>query len=621
MKFPATLLLALLLAGPTQAADTQTLLQLIDYVGVDYPEAVAGGAIINELEYAEMREFSTRISATITTLESPPPELAGLAGRLASSVEQKHEPAEIAALTADMRRLIMENYEVALTPARLPDLRRAQELYARNCASCHGDHGGGDGPAGAALDPPPTDFLDVERARQRSLYGLYNTITLGVNGTGMASFAALPEEDRWSLAFHVGGYAARGSETGRNAWLALSPTLQDAVTLSPAEIEQRMSGGEAAAFWMRHNPRALFRAGADPLDLAVHRLRQSQASLLAGDRATAEQYALSAYLDGVELSEAALINVAPQLMRELEVAMQSYRLAVSGDEDASAVAEKLAEAERLIAEAKSALSGDAMSGWGAFTSSLIILLREGLEAILVLAAMIAFLVRTGQQPALFYVHAGWVGALAAGAVTWALSAYVFTISGAAREVAEGAAALLAAAILFYVGWWMHRNSNMARWSRYLHGQMREALGRQQLWTLALISFLAVYREVFETILFYQALWLQVAQATHGAVFAGAAVAGVLLAAAVWIFSRTGMRLPLRQFFLASAMLMIILAVIFTGHGIGALQEAGRLPLHPLLLPGIEYIGLHPTVEALSLQLLVLAAAIGLALYDRRKRAG
>src|SRR5690606_36655546 len=150
-------------------------------------------------------------------------------------------------------------------------------------------------------------------------------------------------------------------------------------------------------------------------------------------------------------------------------------------------------ADALLREARQALGGTELSPALAFLSSLIILLREGLEAVLVLAALIAFLVQTDRRDALRYVHAGWVTALVAGAATWAVSNYVITISGATREVTEGFTALVAAAVLFYVGFWMHGNANAKRWSTYLQSKVRRALDQRTLWTLGLLSFLAVYR--------------------------------------------------------------------------------------------------------------------------------
>ena len=105
-----------------------------------------------------------------------------------------------------------------LAPATRPDPARGAALYAENCASCHGAKGEGPSGAFAKLDPPPIAFADRERARERSLFGLYQVISQGLEGTAMQSFASLPEEDRWALAFHAGGLAYPDAERGKRIW-------------------------------------------------------------------------------------------------------------------------------------------------------------------------------------------------------------------------------------------------------------------------------------------------------------------------------------------------------------------------------------------------------------------
>src|SRR4029450_11284463 len=139
-----------------------------------------------------------------------------------------------------------------------------------------------------------------------------------------------------------------------------------------------------------------------------------------------------------------------------------------------------------------------------FTSALIILLREGLEAILIVAAIVALLVKAGRRDALPYIHSGGIGPLAVGMLTCVVASYGVTISGATREVTEGVTALVAAGVLLYVGFWMHSKAYADRWRTFLQGQLRDALSARTMWALALVSFLAVYREAFETGLFYQA---------------------------------------------------------------------------------------------------------------------
>ena len=235
-----------------------------------------------------------------------------------------------------------------------------------------------------------------------------------------------------------------------------------------------------------------------------------------------------------------------------------------------------------------------------------------------LAAIITFLVKSGRGDALIYVHAGWAIALIAGVGTWAVSNYMFTISGATREITEGITALVAAAILLYVGFWMHRNASAHRWSEYLKSQLQSALDTRTLWTLAVVSFLAVYREIFEIILFYQALWAQVNIDAHSAVFYGAGLAFALLMLTTWLIYKFGMRLPLKLFFTVSAIIMILLAFIFTGKGIAALQEAGSLAASPVPFPRIEMLGIYPNAQSLILQAIVILLAVAVFYYDNKQ---
>jgi high-affinity iron transporter len=620
-NYPLVLLLAAL-ALPVQA-DMQGLLQMVDYMGVDYPAAVAHGEITHAGEYAEMQEFAGHIMAESEALPAGAArdKSVTLARELVEAVEAKVDAPRIAELTRNLRQILMAGFDVTLTPTHRPDLASAARLYAEQCAGCHGATGNGDGAAGAHLNPPPIAFTKMDRARQRSLFGLYNTITLGVPGTSMKSFDALSPSERWSLAFYIGGLGGTpvDAAAAMTAWQREPLTLKEAVTLSPAELGAMREQGEQLALWLRHEPDALFTQKADPIEFTLRTLTQSLDAYRKGDRETAQTLSVTAYLEGFELSEAPLRNVAPELMQQTEQAMMEFRQGLRKGIPLPEAESRHGKLRQLLEQSRDALAQRSMSPGVAFTSSLIILLREGLEAILVLAAMVAFIVRSGRTDALRYVHGGWIFALFAGVLTWAASLYLIDISGATRELTEGIATLMAALILFYVGFWMHRNSSAAQWNAFLKGQIATALSARTLWTLAFIAFLAVYREVFETILFYQALWLQVESAAQHAIWMGAGLAAVLLVAITFAIERFGVRLPLRQFFLGSAILMIVLAVIFAGKGVMALQEAGLVGMHPLPLPRLEWIGFYPNAQVLATQLLMLAGAIWIFLLDQRSR--
>jgi high-affinity iron transporter len=180
-------------------------------------------------------------------------------------------------------------------------------------------------------------------------------------------------------------------------------------------------------------------------------------------------------------------------------------------------------------------------------------------------------------------------------------------------VTEGVTALVAAAVLLYVGFWMHSESYADRWRTFLQGQLRGALSTRTMWALALVSFLAVYREAFETVLFYQALWLQAAPA-YAAVLGGFFAAAVALAILGWLIFRGSIRLPLSLFFGVTSVLLALLAVVFIGKGIAALQEAGVLPVDPVNFSGLPALGIYPNVQGLVVQAMTLLLITGIFAY-------
>ena len=147
------------------------------------------------------------------------------------------------------------------------------------------------------------------------------------------------------------------------------------------------------------------------------------------------------------------------------------------------------------------------------------------------------------------MHIGWVGALAAGGLTWAAATYVVNISGANREVTEGVSSVFAAVVLLGVGLWMHQKSAAGRWQAYLREKMSGAMNRRSAYAMAGLAFVAVYREVFETVLFFSALWTE---GNGAALLLGLAAGAAILAGIAWLLLRTSARMPIGKFFSASS---------------------------------------------------------------------
>ena len=599
------------------ADDVQTSWRLLDYIAVDYRGAVTAGRVVNAAEYQEMTEFSGSVTKRLTKLPANPARarLVSEAEALQAAVAARAEPSAIAGRARKVAADLLAAYPVPLAPARAPNAKRGDALFAQNCASCHGAKGEGPSGAFAKLDPAPIAFVDRNRARARSIFGLYQVISQGLEGTAMQSFAALPEEDRWALAFHAGGLAYRDSAQGERIWRsdpsvrALVPDMAALVALTPADLEARIGPAKAAAViaFLRSNPGALTTEQPGSLQLARDRLHQSLAAYSAGNRKQAGELALSAYLDGFEPVEAVLATRDGALMRQVEESMGAFRVAITQGENEQGLRERLAATDALLNRAETALAPEAASSLSTFLGAFAILLREGLEALLVVIAMIAFLRKAERTEALPYVHGGWIGALLAGGATWAVATYALELSGASRELTEGFGSLLAAAILLSVGIWMHGKSQAEEWRRYIAEKMEGALSRGSAWFLFGLAFIVVYREVFETILFYAALWT----ADNGlTILAGALSAIALLGLIAWAMLSYSRKLPITQFFKYSAILIAVLAVVLSGKGVGALQEAGIIPVTPLAgVPRITILGLFPTAQAIAAQLLALAAVV------------
>jgi high-affinity iron transporter len=229
----------------------------------------------------------------------------------------------------------------------------------------------------------------------------------------------------------------------------------------------------------------------------------------------------------------------------------------------------------------------------------------------------AALIKTGRREAMKYIHIGWISAVVLGVITWWVADNLIQVSGASREVTEGFAALLAAAILVYVGFWLHNASHSKRWKKFVEHKVDSAMESGTLWVLATVAFIAVYREMFETVLFYQAMWVQIDSGSERSFLLGIMAAIAVLVVISVLIYKVGVRLPIRQFFQINAVLLFLLAVIFTGQGIAALQEAGIVSASLLNFPRIELLGVYPTAQSLGLQLLVLILGAGLLMYQKK----
>ncbi|MGS0939257.1 FTR1 family protein [Pseudomonas luteola] len=599
-------------AGPEDEAAHA--LHILGYLGADYPATVSKGAVIKEAEYRDQLDLLHTLQTLIEGLPARPErtELEQGVIHLREAITQKADGDAVGQEARALAARLAQLYHVAQAPAITPDPTRGAPLYAQQCGVCHGNTGAGDGPAGIGLEPPPGDLRDPARMDHLSLYDIYNTVTWGIDGTDMPSFAnQLDERQRWDVASYIASFSADPTKAG-----AASFDLAQLAGRTPAEVTAAQGDEAAAAFRaQRAKPPVQQRGPAQLIDYTRATLDKSLAVYREGEHDQAYDLSVAAYLEGFELVESALDNLDATLRKDTEKALMAYRQSL---QDGLAVEEaqaRLETAKTKLAAASDLLSGGGMSTSLSFFASLLILVREGLEAILVLAAVLAFLRKTGQQSAIRSVNIGWGLAMLAGVATWAVAAYALNISGAQRELMEGITGLFASVVLLWVGVWMHDRRNAAAWQDYIKNSLVGGGGR---FGFAMLAFFSVYRELFEVILFYETLWLQAGPAGHAAVLGGAITAVVLLVGLAWVILRGSMRLPLGLFFSANAVLLCLLSVIFAGHGVAALQEAGVIGTRPVPFFDFDWLGIHADAYTLTAQgIAIVAIAL---LYARSRYA-
>lgn len=259
--------------------------------------------------------------------------------------------------------------------------------------------------------------------------------------------------------------------------------------------------------------------------------------------------------------------------------------------------------------------------WPSFTAAFLILLREGAEALLVVAALVAYVQRSGEQKHMRMMYAAMVIAVVASLLTaWAIFTSVMGLDGYALEALEGGTMLVAAGVLAYVGHWLLSKRDAQRWQAYIHKHVDGAIASGSGISLAVAVFLAVYREGAETVLFYQALVID-QPGSVDAIVSGFALAVLVLSvlfAAIWLL---GLRLPIKTFFTATAVLLAALAVVFVGKGMAALQVLRWVPATAWDGgPQVSWLGLFPTVEGLGAQAIILLAMILIGVSPSFKKA-
>ena len=352
-------------------------------------------------------------------------------------------------------------------------------------------------------------------------------------------------------------------------------------------------------------------------------LEEMLTAVKSGDFERAEDLRVEAYLVFEVSLESRLASRNPELKHEIEemfwegsASQPGLAALIAAKAPADQVAAHIDHLNEELEEARGFL-GSTMTPLVAFLNSLAIIVREGLEAVLIIAAMLGYMKATKREGKYnLWILLGVIVAVVLSLGIWAASNTLIHVTAANRELFEGIVSLIAVAVLFYVTNWLFHRVYVIDWMTFVKEEVGKALRAGSLFGLAFLSFTVVFREGFETVLFYQALSFD---APPAMLFGGFAAGMAVILAIAYIVLKLSGRIPIKRFFTATSIMMLILAFNFSGVGVRALQEAGVVSISPLpIIPQSDLLsgtlGIFPTWETILAQvvfLLLIAATFAI----------
>jgi len=553
------------IALPAQENQAKRLASIVGVATEEYAKAIDDhGKLISKDEFDETYGFLTDAKEVATRLNGyNAAKTRAILDTMITAVAQKKPPAVV--------KQLQQRFSTSLGTAGAMDLPESpldavegQALFVQNCASCHGEKGAGDGPAAHTIStaPPAIGIRTLTPELTSTL--AYNVISVGVRGTAMPGFASsLTPQQRWNIINYI--YSLRGER----------------LTLPIARADATATPGDTAS----------------PVILAL--LDSALDFARNGKNAEAGDRAFDAYIAFEPLETPARAK-KPGLVATMERHFADFKGAVRRSDIAAAKNSRDAIADGLPSVVD--LSRQTPSGnWEAFFQSFLIILREGFEAILVIGAVVALLIKTGHRERLRSIWLGIVlGLVASGATAVAMKTLLAAMP-ASREIVEATSMLIAVVVLFSVSYWLISKVEAAKWQKFIREKVNSALEHGGGKALALVAFLAVYREGAETALFYQALFNEGPNVGLSLAL-GIVVGFAVLAVIFTLFYRYGVRIPMRPFFAVTSILLYYMAFVFMGKGVRELQEGNIMRI--TVIPGgphIDAMGIYPSVETLTAQ--------------------
>jgi high-affinity iron transporter len=644
--------------APAQDRPVQRIATIVSVAVEEYGKGIdAAGRLISNDEYQEAKGFLDDARGVAVRLPGNAAAPRALLDTISAAMAARRPSPELFAL--NQRFAASLGSEAALELPKQPlSIAEGEQLYKTSCVTCHGVSGMGDGPTAATLEPKPPAIGDGAFMHDVTPAMMFRKISIGVSGTSMPSFSTLTAEQRWNIVMYLTSLHHSAAETAEGEGLyvqgctschgltglgdgiaarslsRLPPELGSfpwQVEKTDDQIAQAISAGipgspmppsahltpaqvKAVVAYVRTLPtRERTIAAAASLEDSTSAIGASKRSLRLLDQSLfaardgrwteAGDRAFDAYI-AFEPIETPARARDPGVVASMERLYTEFKGSIKTRDVNSA--ERARDALEANMPRVIALTEPAGTGVEAFWQSFLIIVREGFEAILVVGAVVAFLLKTGHRERLKSIWVGIALALVASAATAVVLRTALSAIPASQEIIEGATLLVAVGVLFSVSYWLISRVEAAKWQQFIREKVNRALDHGGGRALAFVAFLAVYREGAETALFYQALFNEgqnvVFPITLGIVLGFAALAVIFT-----LFYKFGVRIPLRPFFTVTSVLLYYMALVFIGKGFRELQEGNVVAISPISgLPTIEALGFYPTWQTLIAQLLLIA---------------
>lgn len=595
------------------------LAQTLRYLATDYKNAVDNNkTVLSEAEYTEMTDFAASVDKNYQLLKNTFPKATADSVQtninlLNQLIIKKAPPKNVFDIAIATQQIIIREAKLTIAPKNFPNRINGKAVYLANCNKCHGENGRGDGELSKGLIPPPSNLTNSENMQALSPYDVYNTVRLGIAGTGMAPLSHLSEDEVWDVAFYVKSLAYK------------NPT--DKAALSENDLTNIASKNDIAlstiypeksiAAIRYFEPSAIEKF--NTLQSAKKYLRLVEETLAKDDYHRAYQLATMAYLEGIEPVEGGLRNSHPALLTSVEKQFSTIRKKINDNRPATEINAEIAKAYILIDEVDNTISNKSnTSFWMDFFMSVSILLREAMEAFLILLILFSIVRKSGNVRMRIYVNLGWISAILIGIILYAAGQEIIFKNVSRFEILEGIMTIIAIGVLLYLGFWMHSKEAIKKWTDYVKESVVKANETGNNLLFGSLSFIVVFREVAECVLFLSALNLQSAGQNSNAIALGFIVTMIFVLTAGFFVIRFSARLPLNTLFQFSAIMMMALAVILTGKAVRAFQEVGYISETPIPFVKIDILGIFPYAENIIAQVLMIILLIALRRFLAKK---